>query len=160
MTCIIFGSSTGDTENVATRIAEKQKDETKIINVNDMTPEVFEDCGLILLGSSTWGDGELQDDWEAKIDILKAVDLSGKRVGFFGCGDQEMYSDTFVNAIGILYEAVKDSNGEIVGSWPTDGYSFSESAAVIDGKFIGLALDENNQSELTESRISEWVIKL
>ena len=46
--------------------------------------------------------------------------------------------------------------GKTIGAWPTDGYNFSESRGVRDGKFIGLALDEDNQGDLTESRIKTW----
>lgn len=160
MTCIVFGSMMGNTEKAASLIAEKLKDETRLVCVSDMTPEIFEGCSTVLLGSSTWGAGDLQDDWESKIDVLKVVDLSDKKVGFFGCGDQEMYPDSFVDAIGTLYGAVQSAAGEIVGNWPTDGYNFTESAAVVDGKFVGLALDEDNQPELTGSRIEEWVLTL
>ena len=126
----------------------------------ELTAGSFDGCEMILLGSSTWGVGDLQDDWESKIDLLKDVNLSGRKVGFFGCGDQEMYADSFADAIGILYETVKDSAGELVGSWPVDGYTFSESRAVVDGSFVGLPLDEDNQPELTELRISEWAAGL
>lgn len=156
MTVIVYGSTMGNTENAATQIAQKIGD-SKLVNVSDLSEDIFDDSDTVLLGSSTWGSGDLQDDWEGKIDLLKSINLSEKRVGFFGTGDQESYSDTFVDAIGILYEAVKNNAGEIIGRWPTDGYNFSDSAAVIDGFFIGLALDEDNQSEMTESRISSWI---
>ncbi|MDR1554766.1 MAG: flavodoxin, partial [Campylobacteraceae bacterium] len=38
-----------------------------------------------------------------------------------------------------------------------EGYSFEESTAVVDGKFVGLIVDEDNQSDLTESRVEKWV---
>ncbi|MBI9109447.1 MAG: flavodoxin [Spirochaetales bacterium] len=160
MTCIVFGSSMGNTEKAASVIAEKIKDETRLVNVTDMTMETFKDCSTVLLGSSTWGVGDLQDDWESKIDLLKTINLSGKKVGFFGCGDQEMYPDSFVSALGTLYEAVKGTVDNIIGKWPISGYSFTNSAAVVDDYFIGLALDEDNQPELTGSRIEEWVSTL
>lgn len=156
MTCIVFGSTTGNTESAAALIAGKLEDETQIIPVNKMTADSFKGCNMVLLGSSTWGMGELQDEWESQIDKLKSIDLSGKKVGFFGCGDQIMFSSSFVDAMGILYKTVKGKDAEIVGQWSASGYSFSESSALVDGKFIGLALDEENQSELTDSRINEW----
>ena len=152
---IIYGSTLGNTENAANAIADKLK-ESELVNVSEISKNTFDKYDVILLGSSTWGSGELQDDWESKINILKDLDFSGKKIGFFGHGDQEMYSDTYVDALGILYEAVKDSNCEFVGQWPTDGYSFTNSSAVVDGKFVGLALDENNQPDLTDSRITAW----
>lgn len=41
-----------------------------------------------------------------------------------------------------------------------DGYDFNESKAVVDGKFLGLAIDEDNQSDMTELRVKSWVSQL
>ncbi len=159
MTGIIYGSTMGNTENAAKKIAEQLGD-AELIEVSEMNSDTFAKYDMVLLGSSTWGVGDLQDDWEGAIDVLRDADLSGKKVGFFGCGDQEMYADSFVDALGTLYEAVKDSADAVVGAWPTDNYEFSNSRAVVDGKFVGLALDEDNQSDMTDERISDWVASL
>lgn len=110
----------------------------------------------MILASSTWGLGELQSDWEDFIEELKKVDLNDKKVALIGTGDQDMYANTFVDAIGIIYEEIKESGAEFVGQYPTDSYDFSDSRAVVDGKLIGLAVDNTNQSDLTKTRISEW----
>ena len=52
--------------------------------------------------------------------------------------------------MGILEEKIAELGGETVGYWSTEGYDFSDSKALRDDKFVGLALDEDNQSELTE----------
>lgn len=157
MTCIVYGSTMGNTEGAAGIIADKIDGETKVISVSNLTADTIKDSDVVLLGSSTWGIGDLQDDWDMKIDELKNYDFSGKKVGFFGCGDQEGYPDSFVDALGTLYNAVKDSAGEIIGKWPTEGYTFDGSTAVIDGMFVGVALDDDNQPNLTEKRIEDWV---
>ncbi len=156
MTGIIFGSSTGNTENAARIIAEKIEGSV-LKSVTDIDSEFLERCSSLVLGTSTWGSGELQDDWEKGAEILKQSDLSGKKVALFGLGDQAEWADTFVDAMGILYDIVKDKGAAVVGSWGTEGYSFAQSAAVKGGKFVGLVLDDNNQSELTEERIEKWV---
>ena len=156
MTGIIYGSTTGNTEHAAKLIVERLED-SELIPVNEISEELFHKYDMVLLGSSTWGIGELQDDWESGIEILKRCDFSGKKVGFFGCGDQQLFSDSFVDSLGILYEAVKDTAGEIVGKCHLDGYEFTASAAVVDGSFIGLPLDADNQPEMTAERIIEWV---
>ena len=43
------------------------------------------------------------------------------------------------------------------GKVPTDGYTYDDSKSVIDGKFCGLAIDEDNESELTDQRLQAWV---
>ena len=84
-------------------------------------------------------------------------DFSGKKVAYFGCGDQVGYADNFLDAIGILEEKITERGGKTVGYWSTEGYEFDESKAVRNGKFVGLALDDTNQSDLTEQRLRKWV---
>ncbi len=112
---------------------------------------------VLVLGSSTWGAGELQDDWYDGIKVLKKCDLSHKYVALFGCGDSDSYSDTFCDAIGILYEELKDTRCKFCGAVDTAGYTFDSSIAVVNGKFVGLPLDEVNEDGQTDERISAWV---
>ena len=116
---------------------------------------------VLVLGTSTWGDGDLQVDWYDAIKVLKGMDLHGKDVALFGCGDSESYCDTFCNGMGILYEDLKDTGCTFLGNRvSTDGYSFGSSIAVVDGYFVGLALDDVNESGKTASRISAWAADL
>lgn len=102
------------------------------------------------------GAGELQDDWYDGVDVLKGADLSGKTVALFGCGDAESYPDTFCGAMAEIYNAVKDQ-ANVIGAVPTDGYTFDDSEAVVDGQFVGLALDDVNEDDQTEGRIDAWL---
>lgn len=104
--------------------------------------------------------GELQDDWDNFFDKLDNIDFSGKKVAYFGVGDQNDYPDSFQDAIGILEERISELGGKTVGYWRTEGYDFTDSKALRNGKFVGLALDEDNQSELTQQRIKTWVAQL
>ena len=92
-TIVVYGSSTGTCESIANTIAEKLGVEA--INVSDFNADVVAENDNLILGTSTWGAGELQDDWYDGINVLKGADLSGKTVAIFGCGDAESYSDTF-----------------------------------------------------------------
>ncbi len=155
-TGIFFGSTTGTCEDIANRIAKKIEG-ADVISASELTADSVKQYDVILLGSSTWGDGELQDDWFDACDKIKGTDLSGKTVALFCVGDCQAYSDTFCGALAPLYEAVKDSGAKIVGQVNTDDYSFSSSEGVKDGMFLGLALDENNESDKTDNRISNWL---
>lgn len=116
---------------------------------------------MLVLGTSTWGDGELQDDWYDGVKVLKSADLSMKFVALFGCGDSDSYCDTFCDGIGVLYEDLKDSGCTFLGNKvSTDGYSFSSSIAVVDGAFVGLPLDEVNESNKTAERIDAWIAEI
>ncbi len=157
-TIVIYGSSTGTCEAIAEKIAQKLGCDA--LNVQELSADVIAENQNLILGTSTWGAGELQDDWYDGINVLKSADLSGKTIAFFGCGDCESYSDTFVGGIGELYDAVKASGAMFIGAVPTDGYTFDDSAAVIDGKFIGLPLDDVNEDDKTDGRIDAWVAQI
>ena len=153
---IIYGSSTGTTQAVAETIASKLgvKD---IFDASKITKEQVEPYEVLILGSSTWGDGELQDDWYDGIKVLKSANLAGKDVAFFGCGDSMAYSDTFCNAMHLLKEELEGTGCNFVGGISADDYTYSESASVENGEFIGAAIDDSNESEKTDSRIDTWL---
>ncbi len=159
---IFYGSSTGTCEDLASRIADKMGvSATDVHNADKLTAELAGSYEVLLLGTSTWGDGELQDDWYDAIKVLKGMDLGGKDVALFGCGDSESYGDTFCDGMGILYEDLKDTGCTFLGNHvnPAD-YSFSSSVSVVDGAFVGLALDEVNESDKTDRRIEDWTNEL
>ena len=155
---IFYGSTTGDCETIAGKIAAKLNVDTAYVkNISDLNSAAVSEYDVLLFGSSTWGYGDLQDDWESAISLVESLNLSGKTVAIFGCGDSSSYSDTFCNAIGLIYDALTKTNANIVGAVSTDGYSFSSSDAVREGKFVGLALDEVNESGKTDARIDAWI---
>ncbi len=153
-TIVVYGSSTGTCEEIANTIGEKLG--VDVINVADLTADVIAANDNLLLGTSTWGAGELQDDWYDGISVLKGADLSGKTVALFGCGDAESYPDTFCGAMAEIYNGVS-GQAKVIGGVSTDGYTFDDSDAVIDGQFVGLALDNVNEEEKTDSRIDAWI---
>ena len=143
------------------RIYEKLGSETTAVrDIADSSPKDFLSFKTLILGVPTWGIGEIQDDWLDFLSHVEILDLTGKKLAIFGLGDQESYPDTFADALGKLYEAFKPTGGEIIGTWSTLGYEFIESAAVKEGVFAGLVLDEENQPELTDLRISSWLKKI
>ena len=88
MTGIFYGSTTGTTEAVAQDIAKQLGvASADVHNVADASADEANKYDLLVLGSSTWGSGELQDDWYPFLDALKAKDLAGKKVALFGCGE-------------------------------------------------------------------------
>ena len=159
---VFYGSTTGTTEDLARRIAEKLDVSSEhVFDVSKLTEALVNEYDVLVLGSSTWGAGELQDDWYDGVKVLKSADLSMKFVALFGCGDSESYCDTFCDGIGVLYEDLKDSGCTFLGNKvSTDGYSFSSSIAVVDGAFVGLPLDEVNESNKTAERIDAWTAEI
>ena len=154
-TIVIYGSSTGTCEAIAEKIASKLG--CKALNVQELNDAIVEENQNLILGTSTWGAGEMQDDWYDGLKTLQNADLKGKTIAFFGCGDAWSYSDTFVGGMGELYNGIKDSGARFIGSVDTTDYKFDDSEAVIDGKFIGLPLDDINEDDKTDSRIDAWL---
>lgn len=155
-TAIFYGSTTGTTEMVAGKVGELLGAE--VLSATEI--DRVEEYDFVIFATSTWGMGDLQDDWYEALDKLKTKNLSGKKVGLIGIGDQFGFGDTFVDGIGTIYEEIKDMGINLVGKTSTDGYSFSGSKAVVDDEFVGLVIDENNQSELTDERINAWEEKV
>lgn len=152
--CIVYGSSMGNTEEAANLIANKLGVDD-VYNIGQTDASTINGYEKIIFGTSTWGSGDLQDEWDS-FDI-DSIDVNGKTVALFGMGDSSSYSDTYCNGMGILYSKFSAKGAKIVGAVSTDGYTFDESEAVKDGKFVGLALDADNESDKTEERISNWV---
>lgn len=159
--CVIYGSSTGTCQGLAEKIGQQLGvQDDGIIDVQNLSADVVNKYDVLILGTSTWGAGEMQDDWYDGVKVLKQAGLQGKTVAVFGCGDSESYSDTFCGGMAELYNAAKDAGATMLGEVATDGYNFDDSEAVVDGKFVGLALDEVNEDDKTDSRIEAWVEEL
>ncbi|MDE6157748.1 MAG: flavodoxin domain-containing protein, partial [Muribaculaceae bacterium] len=122
-------------------------------------PHVLGDYDVLLLGSSTWGNGELEDSWYSFVDGAQSLDLSGKKMALFGCGDETM-SDTFCNAVGILFDRLRGTGATLIGEFPAEGYSYDHSDATDGATMRGLVLDEVNHPELTAQRLSLWTDQL
>jgi flavodoxin I len=159
---LFFGTQTGNTQTAA-ELIQKEFGGNSVVDLHDISrveASDFEQYGCIIVGCPTWNIGELQSDWEGFYDELDSIAFSGKKVAYFGAGDQVGYADNFQDAMGILEEKISSLGGKTVGFWSTDGYEHNESRAEKNGKFVGLAIDDDNQSDLTGTRIKDWVTQL
>lgn len=152
---IVYGSSTGATEAVAEKI-QALFDDATLFNAESVSVDDLKPYDFLIFGASTTGVGDLQDDWEVLLPKVEKMDFTGKKVALFSLGDSASFSTSFAGAMYYIYKALK-GKVEIVGSVSTDGYTFDDSDAVIDGRFIGLALDEDNEYNETDARLTAWV---
>lgn len=152
---IVYGSSTGATKSVAERISEVLGG-VDLFDVDGLNFDDLSEYDFLILGTSTTGIGDLQDDWDSALSKLSKFDFSNKKVALFGLGDSASFSDSFAAALYTLYKEIK-GKAEIVGAVDVDGYTFDSSDAVVDGKFVGLALDEDNEYNETDARIAAWI---
>lgn len=158
---LFYATDTGNTRKVAKLIKRQFGDDgIELFDVAKAAAEEVQRYNALIFGTPTLGDGELPETLEAFLPGLEEVDFSGKTVALFGLGDQEGYPDEFVDALGILYKKFKKMGVKPIGAWPTDGYEFAKSKAVIDGEFVGLVIDQDNQEDLTDERVAEWVTQV
>ena len=118
---------------------------------------------VIIYGTSTGTCEDLAGRIGAKLgvnNIINVTDLDDSIIAENGCGDSESYPDTFVGGMAELYNVAKNVGACVIGSVSTNGYTFDESEAVVDGKFVGLALDEVNEDDKTDERINAWVAEI
>lgn len=153
---IFYGSTTGNTEAVANDIAAALGVvATDVHNVGATGADAVKHYDTLIFGSSTWGYGDLQDDWFDFLDDLKAQDLAGKRTAFFGCGDSDSYPDTFCAAISVIHDTLADSGATFVGRIEATGGGM-DSPTCRDGQFLGLTIDDADDS-VKETRMAAWL---
>lgn len=161
---LFYGTDTGFTE-IVVKLFQEEFDLVAphlltVHNIGDTAVTTLQQYDHLIIGCPTWDIGQLQADWDKAYNELERLDLSGKQVAIFGLGDQYGYPDSYCDAIGILAEKFASRGAELVGFTSTDGYEFTHSEGVRDGQFLGLALDEDNESDRSPGRVSEWVWQL
>jgi flavodoxin I len=160
---IFFGPLKGSVNKVASIIAnELGSNGTELIPVKGVNASDIERFSKIILGISSIGrdnwDAQHNDtDWDLFLTHIESINWKGKTVAIFGLGNQVSYADNFVDSMGWLYERLAKLDANIVGSTSTTGYRFNGSDAVKNNKFVGLAIDEDNEQELTLSRVKNWI---
>lgn len=162
---LFYGSTTGMTEDVAFKIEALARENHGLtltpINIIDLDdPRDMFHYKRIIIGMPTWNYGEYQDDWELVVDKIASVNLQGTVIALFGLGDQVGYPEYYLDAMGMLAEQLAAQGATFIGEWPTDGYQFESSKAVKNGKFIGLALDEDSEPEKTDARLQAWLAQV
>ena len=160
---LFYGSTTCYTEMAGEKIrAALGEDLVEMHNIKDVPLKQAEGYDILIFGISTWDFGEIQEDWESHWEDIKSLHLEGKIVALYGLGDQMGYTDWFQDALGMLHDELLLLGCQIIGYWPNQGYDFAKSKALTeDGShFVGLSLDDENQFEQTDERISLWVDQL
>jgi flavodoxin I len=158
---LFYSFHTQKTAKVAEKIQKAlgEKD-VEALNVEEVDEKKFASFDNLILGVSTWFDGELPNYWDEFVPAIEEMDLKGKKVAIFGLGDQVNYPENFCDGIGIMGKLMEQQGAELVGFVSTDEYNFESSVSVRGDKFAGLALDQENQARKTNKRIEDWVADL
>lgn len=160
---IVFGSTTGYTEDLAFMIYNELKDVVETAReVQRTSVEMMQEYDVLVIGIPTWNHGELQSDWADRYEELDGHDFTGTSVAFFGSGDGKRYPENFQDAMGVLWRKFESLGASLVGKWPIEGYLFNKSQGLSDdgNHFVGLAFQKYDSEELTEDRIKRWAAQI
>jgi flavodoxin I len=158
---LFYDTDTGNTRKVAKMINKLFDDgDIEMKSITKLELADFENYSAFILGTPTLGEGELPENWDAFLPQLDDMDFSGKTIALFGLGDQMEYAHEFVDGLGILYEKFEELGASFVGFWPLSGYEYDISRGEINGEFVGLVLDQDNQSNLTTERVETWIAQV
>ncbi len=133
---IVYGSTTGNTEYVATTCQKLLQDAGHEVSLEDagkVTAEgLCQGYDLILFGCSTWGDEEieLQDDFIDLFDSFDAIEASGKKTGVFGTGDSSY--TYFCGAVDAIEEKLNALGAEVLDTLKIDGDPQTEKGSIED----------------------------
>ncbi|PID94323.1 MAG: flavodoxin [Bacteroidetes bacterium] len=164
-TLILYWPEGGDTDCCAHKIFDTLTAEKATIHsLEEIEVSIVKDYDQIIVGGSTigannWKDAQKDNEWVHFLRKCREeqVNLEGKKVAIFGLGDQILYPNHFVDDMADIYHALVAFGAKVVGEWPAEAYRFSASKALINNKFLGLALDETNESEKSDERITKWL---
>jgi flavodoxin I len=160
---IFYGPTGGSTEKIAKQIQIKLGSEnadlylikyTKAPDLDKYENIIF---GCSTLGGETWNSDKSKPDWDLFRPELNKINFKGKTFALFGLGDNISYPRSFVDNMGIIAKTLIANNAKIIGQTKKDDYDFTDSEALIDGKFIGLPIDEDFESDKTNDRIENWI---
>lgn len=158
-TGIFYSFDSTKTAKAAEKIIAEFGSDFKVepVNAEVLTEEIFLSYTNLILGVPTWFDGELPIYWDEFVPALEDLNLEGKTFAIFGLGNQVEYPENFGDAVGIMAELVQDRGAKVIGATEIKGYSYESSRADVNGKFVGLILDQETQPRMSNERISNWV---
>merc|ERR1719486_47567 len=161
---LYFSTTTGNTETVAGYLAGLTGAEAT--DIGDASADEVAGHDALIIGAPTWHTGADSErsgtSWDEWLyNELPNIDLTGKKVAIFGVGDSAGYSDNFCDATGELYDCFTARGAKVFGMTPSDeGFDYSESKGIVDGKFVVRTFDEDNYPDESEGKAGAWVDQL
>lgn len=158
---LFYGTSTTKTAAIAKKVVSAfGEDQIDCIPIENAWRQDFEKYDALIVGTSTWYDGELPTYWDELKPEIESMQLTGKKIAIFGLGDQVKYPDNFADGVGILAETFESVGAQLIGFTSPQGYSFEHSRALREGKLVGLVIDYENQVDQNKERVASWVEQL
>lgn len=166
-TALFYSPKGGNVNRVANKLGEMiGNDKVDIIPVKEVESEDIDKYNNIILVGSTvgadhWDNEIIIDEWPAFFMKIEEISLENKKVAIVGLGNSVLYPEHFADGMAVLYNRITKQNAEVFGFVDAKGYDFTDSEAVNDeGFFCGLAIDEDNEAELTPERLEKWIASL
>ncbi len=161
-TALVYWPKKGNVENTAAKIAAYFDQEAiDVFTISEVDVNQLFNYDFLIFGGSTIGADNWEDThttkWYSFFEDLKSISLQGKKVAIYGLGDQVLYPEHFVDGMAVLRNELVSSGAEVIGKWSAEGYEHTDSKSLEGDHFIGLALDDDHQSELSNERIEKWV---
>lgn len=163
-TVLFFSPEGGNVDSVANKLGELiGNDKVDIIPAKEVEKgDLYKYNNIILVGSTVgadhWNNEVVADEWPEFFTKIREISFEKKKVAIVGLGNSVLYPEHFADGIAILYERIKQQNGELLGFVDAKDYDFTDSEALNDkGFFCGLPIDEDNEAELTTERLEKWI---
>ncbi len=163
-TALFFSPEGGNVNRVTNKLGELiGNDKVDIIPVKEVEKgDLYKYDQIILVGSTVgadhWNNETIVDEWPAFFTKIKDLSFEKKKLAIVGLGNSVLYPEHFADGMAVLYERIIKQNAKIFGFVDAKDYDFTDSEAVNDdGFFCGLAIDEDNESELTTERLEKWI---
>ena len=163
-TALFYSPEGGNVDSVANRLGELiGTDKVDIIPVKELEKGDLDKYNKIILVGSTvgtdhWNNETIVDEWTEFFKMIKEISFEKKKVAIVGLGNSVLYPSHFADDMAVLYEGIIKQNAKVFGSVDSKDYDFEDSEAVNDdGFFCGLAIDEDNEAELTTERLEKWI---
>jgi flavodoxin I len=166
-TAVFFSPEGGNVNSVADKLGEMiGKDKVDVIPLREVKEEdLINYHQMIVIGSTVgtdhWSNEAVPDEWPDFFSKMEPISFEDKKVAIVGLGNSFIYPSHFANDMAELYENFQKKHAKIYGFVDAKDYDFTESDAVNEeGFFCGLAIDEDNEPELTPSRLEKWIQQL
>ena len=163
-TALFFSPAGGSVDKVSHMLgAMIGTDKVDIIHATEMNKEDLEKYeNIILLGSTVgadhWDNEVIVDEWVDFFEAMEDISLEDKKVAIVGLGNSVLYPSHFADGMAVLHDKIIQKNAKVYGKVNSEAYDFEDSEALDDdGYFCGLAIDEDNEPELTPGRLEKWI---
>ena len=163
-TALFYSPEGGNVNRVANKLGELiGNDKVDIVPVKEVEKgDLAKYHKIILVGSTVgadhWDNEIIVDEWIEFFTKIEEISFEKKKVAIVGLGNSVLYPAHFADGMAVLYERIIKQNAEVFGFVDSKDYDFTDSEAVNEeGFFCGLAIDEDNEAELTTERLEKWI---